>query len=128
MKCIIPLLNFQTAPSYRRYGFETQAIGEFREGMPVTWRFYLEDGCFEIENYFIDLSVHEEAFRNGPTSEKQDLIVCKQETRNSFAYQNLRFFQVKVKTRLEKIVKGLYQRHYILCKLSHYQSKWRNIP
>ncbi len=59
-----PLLNFKTAPSYRHYGFETRAIGEFREGMPITWTFFLEEGAFEIENYFLDVSVHEEMFRS----------------------------------------------------------------
>jgi len=59
-----PLLNFKTAPSYRHYGFETQAIGDFREGMPITWRFFLDDGAFEIENYFLDDSVHDEMFRS----------------------------------------------------------------
>jgi len=50
--------------NYRQYGFETRAIGEFRERMPVTWTFYLDDGSFDIENYFLDTSVHEEAFRS----------------------------------------------------------------
>jgi len=59
-----PLLNFKTAPSYRHYGFETQAIGDFCEGMPITWRFFLDDGAFELENYFLDDSVHDEMFRS----------------------------------------------------------------
>ena len=59
-----PVLDFRTAPSYRHYGFETRAIGEFREGMPITWTFFLEGGAFEIENYFLDVSVHEEMFRS----------------------------------------------------------------
>ena len=59
-----PVLNFKTAPSYRQYGFETRAIGEFREGMPIIWTFFIEDGAFEIENYFLDVSVHEEMFRS----------------------------------------------------------------
>lgn len=58
------ILDFRTAPSYRHYGFETRAIGEFREGMPTTWTFFLEDEAFEIENYFLDVSVHEEMFRS----------------------------------------------------------------
>jgi ubiquinone/menaquinone biosynthesis C-methylase UbiE len=56
-------LNFSTAPSYRKYGFETVAIGAWREGAPVTWTFYLDDGSFTIENYHLDQSVHESAFR-----------------------------------------------------------------
>ena len=30
--------------------------------MPVTWTFFLEDGSFDIENYFLDVAVHEEMF------------------------------------------------------------------
>ncbi len=58
-----PGLNFPAAPSFRKYGFETEAIGEWREGTPIRWRFHLEDGSFEIENYYLDVSLHEQAFR-----------------------------------------------------------------
>jgi len=58
------MLDYQTAPCYRHYGFETHAVGEFREGMPVTWTFFVEDGAFDIENYFLDASVHEEMLRS----------------------------------------------------------------
>lgn len=59
-----PALDFRTAPCYRHYGFETRAVGALQEGMPITWTFFLEDETFDIENYFIDVSVHEEAFRS----------------------------------------------------------------
>jgi ubiquinone/menaquinone biosynthesis C-methylase UbiE len=58
-----PGLDFRTAPSYRKYGFETRLVGELREGAPIIYRFYLEDGSFEIENYYLDVASHEEAFR-----------------------------------------------------------------
>ncbi len=58
-----PILNFPAAPSYRKYGFETRVEGEFREGAPITWTFFLEDGPFSIENYHLDVACHEEAFR-----------------------------------------------------------------
>lgn len=58
-----PFLHFPSAPSYRKYGFETQAVGEWREGTPVTWTFYLDDGPFSIENYYLDGTIHDEAFR-----------------------------------------------------------------
>lgn len=58
-----PFLSFPTAPSYRQYGFETSVGGEWREGVPITWRFHLGDGDFEIENYYLDAAIHEEAFR-----------------------------------------------------------------
>jgi len=47
-----------------RVSFETHVMGALREGMPVTWTFYLDDGSFDIENYFLDVSVHEEPFQS----------------------------------------------------------------
>jgi ubiquinone/menaquinone biosynthesis C-methylase UbiE len=58
-----PALEFPVAPSFRKYGFETRAIGEWREGTPIRWTFHLDDGSFEIENYFLDVTTHEQAFR-----------------------------------------------------------------
>jgi ubiquinone/menaquinone biosynthesis C-methylase UbiE len=58
-----PALPFLTAPSYRKYGFETSVVGEWREGAPIRWTFYLNDGSFEIENYYLSVAIHEEAFR-----------------------------------------------------------------
>jgi ubiquinone/menaquinone biosynthesis C-methylase UbiE len=59
-----PAINFATAPSYRKYGFETRVAGPWREGAPVTWTFFLEDGSFSIENYHLDVACHEEALRS----------------------------------------------------------------
>ena len=59
-----PALDFSRAPSYRRYGFETSVIGPWREGAPITWTFYLEDGgTFSIENYYLSVAAHEDALR-----------------------------------------------------------------
>ena len=58
-----PALNFPAAPSYRKYGFETSVPGEFCEGAAIKWIFHLADGCFEIENYYLDVAIHEEVFR-----------------------------------------------------------------
>lgn len=58
-----PALHFPAAPSYRRYGFETSVIGEFRAGAPIKWLFHLDDGTFEIENYYHDQSIHEAVFQ-----------------------------------------------------------------
>lgn len=58
-----PALAFPTAPSYRQYGFETSVKGEFHEGAPITWTFHLADGSFEIENYYLDVQIHEDAFQ-----------------------------------------------------------------
>jgi len=56
-----PALNFAAAPSYRPYGFETTVAGELAEGAPIRWRFYLNDTSFDIENYYLDVAIHEEA-------------------------------------------------------------------
>jgi ubiquinone/menaquinone biosynthesis C-methylase UbiE len=58
-----PGLDFRSAPSYRQYGFETRMAGELQEGTPITWTFFLEDGSFSIENYYLDVAAHEEALR-----------------------------------------------------------------
>jgi hypothetical protein len=59
-----PGVDFRTLPSFRQYGFETSvAAGELREGTPLTWTFHLEDGSFQVENYYLDLATHEWAFR-----------------------------------------------------------------
>lgn len=58
-----PELPFPTAPSYRKYGFETSVDGDWQEGAPIKWTFYLSDGTFDIENYHLNKSIHEEAFR-----------------------------------------------------------------
>ena len=48
-------------PSYRKYGFEASVMGPFREGAPITWTFHLEDGPLNVENYFLNVEIHEEA-------------------------------------------------------------------
>jgi ubiquinone/menaquinone biosynthesis C-methylase UbiE len=58
-----PQCDFSSAPSYRKYGFETSVVGEFREGAPITWNFYLDDSQFQIENYFFGVETHENALR-----------------------------------------------------------------
>ncbi len=58
-----PACDFPSAPSYRKYGFETSVVGAFREGAPITFTFYLEDGPFAVEDYFLGVQTHEEALR-----------------------------------------------------------------
>ena len=58
-----PACDFPAAPSYRKSGFETSVVSPLREGAPITWTFYLEDGRFDIENYFLSAETHEEALR-----------------------------------------------------------------
>lgn len=54
-----PALKFPSAPSYRKYGFETRVRGQWQEGVPITWTFYLNDGPLEIENYHLGTTTHE---------------------------------------------------------------------
>jgi ubiquinone/menaquinone biosynthesis C-methylase UbiE len=58
-----PACDFSSAPSYRKYGFETSVVGAFREEAPITWTFYLDDGPFQIENYYFTVQTHETALR-----------------------------------------------------------------
>ncbi len=58
-----PALDFRGAPSYRPYGFETRLEGDLVDGAPITWTFFLEDGPFSIENYYLPVAVHEEVMR-----------------------------------------------------------------
>lgn len=58
-----PGQHFPDAPSYRKYGFETTVTSDWREGTPIKWTFYLDDGPFDIENYYLSVATHEEAFR-----------------------------------------------------------------
>jgi 2-polyprenyl-3-methyl-5-hydroxy-6-metoxy-1,4-benzoquinol methylase len=59
-----PGLDFHSAPSYQKYDFEAKIASDRREGTPITWIFFLEDSSFEIENYYLDVPIHEEAFRS----------------------------------------------------------------
>ncbi|MDB5341505.1 MAG: hypothetical protein JWN70_7124, partial [Planctomycetaceae bacterium] len=58
-----PALEFSSAPSYRQYGFETTVRGDFCEGTPIKWTFFLDNGQFDIENYYLNVELHEAAFR-----------------------------------------------------------------
>jgi hypothetical protein len=42
---------------------EPPSYGPFREGAPITWTFCLEDGPFDIENYFLNVETYEEVLR-----------------------------------------------------------------
>ena len=56
-------LNFPGAPSYRKYGFETIVVGDWREAAPLTWTFYLGRRSLDIENYYLNVATHEAGFR-----------------------------------------------------------------
>ena len=56
-------MHFSRGAFLPQIWFETSVIGPFREGAPITWSFYLEDGPFVVENYFLSVEIHEEALR-----------------------------------------------------------------
>lgn len=58
-----PALSFPVAPSYRKYGFETTVSEDWQEGTPIKWTFHLDDGPFDIENYYLSVETHEQALR-----------------------------------------------------------------
>ena len=64
-----PALDLTAAPSYRKYGFEATAVGQWQEGTPIQWTFHLADGPFSIENYHLGVAAHEEAFERAGFSE-----------------------------------------------------------
>jgi SAM-dependent methyltransferase len=47
----------------RPYGFVKTLSGDLREGAPVTYTLFLEEGSFDIVNYYLSVAVHEWAFR-----------------------------------------------------------------
>jgi toxoflavin synthase len=50
--------------SFRQYGFDATVSEPLRNGAPIAWSFFLEDGeTFVIENYYQDRLTHEAAFR-----------------------------------------------------------------
>ena len=59
-----PALDFPSAPSFRKYGFETRVPGAWQEGAPIHWIFHLAEGSIEIENYYLSVAIHEEACRS----------------------------------------------------------------
>jgi hypothetical protein len=61
-----PQLHFPTAPSYRKYGFETLVSSPWEEGSPIQWIFHLSGeggGMVEVENYHLNVGSHETALR-----------------------------------------------------------------
>ena len=56
-----PAFDFPSTPSFRQYGFEVALRGEWKEGTPIRWKFYLDDGAFEIENYYLSPATYEQA-------------------------------------------------------------------
>jgi ubiquinone/menaquinone biosynthesis C-methylase UbiE len=59
-----PALDFSSAPSYRKYGLEASVLGKWQEGVPIKFTFFLEDGSFTIEDYHLDVAIHEAALRS----------------------------------------------------------------
>jgi ubiquinone/menaquinone biosynthesis C-methylase UbiE len=49
-------------PLGRKYGFVKSAPEEPRDGTPITWTFFLDEGLFSITNYQLSIALHEEVF------------------------------------------------------------------
>lgn len=47
----------------KKYGFIKILEGAFREGAPIVYRFFLDNGAFEITNYQLSVATHEWAFK-----------------------------------------------------------------
>ena len=47
----------------RKYGFIKSVQGELREGTPITYTIFLDDGSFQIDNYYLRTPTHEEVLR-----------------------------------------------------------------
>ncbi len=59
-----------TWPDTRHYGFVKKGTGKHKEGEPITWEFYLDNGqVFSLDNYYIDLNVQESTLRDAGFSQ-----------------------------------------------------------
>lgn len=59
-----PRLDWTPSVSFRTYGFEASIAAPLKNGAPIVWRMFLDDGStFDIENYYLDAKTHEAAFR-----------------------------------------------------------------
>jgi toxoflavin synthase len=58
-----PEFSAAYSSSIRKYGLEKIGPAQPQEGMAYNWRFYLEDGSFEITNYFLSIATHDWALR-----------------------------------------------------------------
>ncbi len=58
-----PFFDPKKAPSFHKYGFETEAAEDWREEAILHWKLLLEDNAIEIENYYLSPTTHEAAFR-----------------------------------------------------------------
>jgi SAM-dependent methyltransferase len=50
-------------PLRQAYGFSRRVEGEWVEGAPILWEFFLPEGSFEIRNYQLSVRTMEAAFR-----------------------------------------------------------------
>jgi 2-polyprenyl-3-methyl-5-hydroxy-6-metoxy-1,4-benzoquinol methylase len=49
-------------PRRQAYGFSRRVEGEWVEGAPIVWEFFLPEGSFEVRNYQLSVATMEEAF------------------------------------------------------------------
>ncbi len=58
-----PMIDTPRIASLRKYGFELKAADPWINGAPVRWIFYQGTDTFEIENYYLEPGLHEQAFQ-----------------------------------------------------------------
>lgn len=58
-----PFFDFAATPDFRKYGFDVRSDPGKAEGSPILWSVFLEDGTFEIENYFLSPATHERVLK-----------------------------------------------------------------
>ncbi len=58
-----PAQSFSRFGSTRRYGFIKSAAEEPRKGTPIQYTFFMDQETFQLENYHLDIAVHDRVFR-----------------------------------------------------------------
>jgi toxoflavin synthase len=58
-----PLQQPATFKATRKYGFVKSADEEIRNGTPLHYTIFLDDGTFQFDNYHLDVATHEWALR-----------------------------------------------------------------
>jgi ubiquinone/menaquinone biosynthesis C-methylase UbiE len=51
-------------PARQAYGFSRRVEGEWVEGAPIVWEFFLPEGAIEVRNYQLSVATMEEAFHS----------------------------------------------------------------
>jgi toxoflavin synthase len=58
-----PAQSLSTFGATRKYGFIKSATEEPRNGTPIHYTFFMDPETFRVENYHLDIALHDQAFR-----------------------------------------------------------------